>query len=51
MQEYLGEKSRLGRTDQAGKIPGVESFAIPLVLSLAIGAVGVFLFKGLTSKK
>lgn len=51
MQEYFGEKSRMGRTDQVGKIREVESYAIPLVLTLAVGAVGVFLFKSLTSKK
>jgi len=51
MQEYFGERSRVGRTDQAGGMREVESVAIPLVLTLAIGAVGVFLFKGLTSNK
>ncbi|XP_045832528.1 inorganic pyrophosphatase TTM1-like isoform X2 [Trifolium pratense] len=51
MHEYFGERSRLGRTDQAGSVREVESVAIPLVLTLAIGAVGVLLFKGLTSKK
>ncbi|PNY04402.1 uridine-cytidine kinase C-like protein [Trifolium pratense] len=51
MHEYFGERSRLGRTDQAGSVREVESVAVPLVLTLAIGAVGVLLFKGLTSKK
>ncbi|KAJ1388519.1 P-loop containing nucleoside triphosphate hydrolase [Sesbania bispinosa] len=51
MHEYLGERSRQGRTDQTGRMSEVESVAIPLVLTLAIGAVGVFLFKGLTSQK
>lgn len=51
MHEYFGERSRPGRTDQAGRVREVESVAVPLVLTLAIGAVGVLLFKGLTSKK
>ncbi|GAU18997.1 hypothetical protein TSUD_193350 [Trifolium subterraneum] len=51
MHEYFGERSRPGRTDQAGRVREVESVAIPLVLTLAIGAVGVLFFKGLTSKK
>lgn len=51
LHEYLGERSRLGRTDEGGRMRGVESVAIPLVLTLAIGAVGVFLFKGMTSQK
>jgi hypothetical protein len=51
MHEYFGERSRPGRTDQAGRVREVESVAVPLVLTLAIGVVGVLLFKGLTSKK
>ncbi|WJX90142.1 Inorganic pyrophosphatase ttm1, variant 2 [Trifolium repens] len=51
MHEYFGERSRPGRTDQAGRVREVESVAVPLVLTLAIGAVGVLFFKGLTSKK
>ncbi|XP_004508634.1 inorganic pyrophosphatase TTM1 [Cicer arietinum] len=51
MQEYFGERSRLGKTDQASRMREVESLAVPLVLTLAIGAVSLFLFKGLTSKK
>ncbi|KAK7330238.1 hypothetical protein VNO77_24426 [Canavalia gladiata] len=49
LHEYLGERSRQGRTEQTGRMREVESVAIPLVLTLAFGAVGVFLFKGLTS--
>ena len=29
----------------------VDSIGVPLILALAIGGLGVFLFKGLTSQK
>ncbi|XP_054822283.1 inorganic pyrophosphatase TTM1 isoform X1 [Prosopis cineraria] len=50
LHEYFGERARLGRANQTSRMPDVD-FTIPLVLTLAIGAVGVFLFKGLTSHK
>ncbi|KAL1373136.1 inorganic pyrophosphatase TTM1 isoform X2 [Arachis hypogaea] len=51
LHEYCGERSRQGRTDQINRMHEVETIAIPLVLTLAIGAVGVFLFRGFTSQK
>lgn len=51
LHEYFGERLRAGRTDQAGRMRDAESVAIPLVLTIAIGAVGVFLFKGFASQK
>ncbi|XP_015943971.1 inorganic pyrophosphatase TTM1 isoform X1 [Arachis duranensis] len=51
LHEYCGERSRHGRTDQTNRMHEVETIAIPLVLTLAIGAVGVFLFRGFTSQK
>ncbi|KAK4257291.1 hypothetical protein QN277_006897 [Acacia crassicarpa] len=50
LHEYFGERARLGRANQTSRIPDFD-FTIPLVLTLAIGAVGVFLFKGSTSHK
>lgn len=51
LHEYFGERSRLGRPDQTSRMREAESVAFPLVLTLSIGAVGVLLFKGLTSQK
>ncbi|MED6187768.1 Inorganic pyrophosphatase ttm1 [Stylosanthes scabra] len=51
LHEYCGQRSRQGRTHQTNRMPEVEAIAIPLVLTLAIGAVGVFLFRGFTSQK
>lgn len=51
LHEYCGDRSRLGRTDQTTRMHEVESFATPLVLTLAIGSVALFLFKGLRSQK
>ncbi|KAF7806307.1 inorganic pyrophosphatase TTM1 [Senna tora] len=51
LHEYCGERSRLGRTDQRSRMSEVDFITVPLVLTLAIGAAAVFLFKGLTSQK
>ncbi|KAG4390640.1 hypothetical protein GLYMA_05G016700v4 [Glycine max] len=51
LHEYFGERSRLGRPDHTGRMREAESVAVPLLLTLAIGAVGVLLFRGLTSQK
>lgn len=51
LHEYLGERSRLGRPNQTGRMREPESVAIPMVLTLVVGVVGVFLLKGVTSQK
>ncbi|XP_027369005.1 inorganic pyrophosphatase TTM1-like [Abrus precatorius] len=51
LHEYCGERSRQGRGDQPARMREVESVAIPLVLTLVIGAAGMFLFRGSTSQK
>ncbi|XP_014509269.1 uridine-cytidine kinase C isoform X2 [Vigna radiata var. radiata] len=51
LHEYFGERSRLGRPNQTGRMREPESVAIPMVLTLVIGVVGVFLFKSVTSQK
>jgi len=51
LHEYFGERSRLGRLNQTSRMREPESVAIPMVLTLVIGVVGVFLFKGVTSQK
>ncbi|CAN6584996.1 unnamed protein product [Malus baccata var. baccata] len=50
LREYTAERFRQGRTDTAGRMPDIES-VVPLVLALAIGGLGVFFFRGLTSPK
>lgn len=50
LREYTAERVRQGRTDTAGRMPDIES-VVPLVLALAIGGLGVFFFRGLTSPK
>ncbi|XP_068464533.1 inorganic pyrophosphatase TTM1 isoform X2 [Phaseolus vulgaris] len=51
LHEYFGERSRLGRPNQTGRMREPESVAIPMVLTLVTGVVGVLLFKGVTSQK
>ncbi|KAL4633338.1 hypothetical protein ACB092_04G116300 [Castanea dentata] len=51
LNESWGERSRNGRSDQTNRMIDVDSIGVPLILTLAIGGLGVFLFKGLTSQK
>ncbi|CAN6578009.1 unnamed protein product [Malus baccata var. baccata] len=50
LREYTAERFRQGRTDATGRMPDIES-VVPLVLALAIGGLGVFFFRSLTSPK
>nr|XP_009766535.1 PREDICTED: uridine-cytidine kinase C-like isoform X1 [Nicotiana sylvestris]XP_009766536.1 PREDICTED: uridine-cytidine kinase C-like isoform X1 [Nicotiana sylvestris]XP_009766537.1 PREDICTED: uridine-cytidine kinase C-like isoform X1 [Nicotiana sylvestris] len=52
LRELNGERSRQGRTDRTeGMAEVVESIGVPLLLTLAIGGVGIFLFRTLSSQK
>ncbi|KAM1259947.1 hypothetical protein ACFX2I_039244 [Malus domestica] len=50
LREYTAERFRQGRTDATGRMPDIES-VVPLVLALAIGGLGAFFFRSLTSPK
>ncbi|KAA8542334.1 hypothetical protein F0562_023530 [Nyssa sinensis] len=50
LHDYYGERSRQGRTDRTSRTTDVE-IAVPLILTLAIGCVGIFLFRTLSSQK
>lgn len=51
LRELNGERSRLGRTDRTeGMAEVVESIGVPLLLTLAIGGVGILLFRTLSQK-
>ncbi|KAL5749030.1 hypothetical protein ACOSP7_026068 [Xanthoceras sorbifolium] len=51
LREYRGERSHQERSERANRKIDVDSFSVPLILTLAIGGLGIFLFKGLTSQK
>lgn len=52
LRELNGERSRQGRMDRTeGMAEVVESIGVPLLLTLAIGGVGIFLFRTLSSQK
>lgn len=51
LHEYCGERSRQGRTDKASRMIDTESIGTPVILTLAIGGLGVLLFKCLSSQK
>lgn len=49
MQEYIGERTRQERGDRTGEVADTESVGIQLVLSFAVGALGVLLYKSMSS--
>ncbi|MCL7026357.1 hypothetical protein MKW94_030323 [Papaver nudicaule] len=49
LRESLTERSDRGRTNSSG-LADFESIGVPLVLTLAIAGVGIFLFKSLSSQ-
>lgn len=51
LHEYWGARARQERTDRINRAIDVESIALPVILTLAVGGLGVFLFRGLTSQK
>ncbi|XP_060204876.1 inorganic pyrophosphatase TTM1 isoform X1 [Lycium barbarum] len=51
LRELNGERSRQGRMDRTdGMAEVIESIGVPLLLTLAIGGVGIFLFRTLSQK-
>uniref|UniRef100_A0A7N0R872 CYTH domain-containing protein n=1 Tax=Kalanchoe fedtschenkoi TaxID=63787 RepID=A0A7N0R872_KALFE len=51
LHEYLGERSQKARVDRTSSMTDLESLCIPLILTLAVGGLGIFLFKCLPSHK
>lgn len=52
LHDYWGERSRQGNADRKARISDdVEAVAIPLMLTLAIGALGLFLFRSHSSQR
>lgn len=51
LHEYWGERSRQGRLNKSTRMTEVESITIPIILTLAIGGLSIFLFKSLPSQK
>ncbi|KAJ9187341.1 hypothetical protein P3X46_002807 [Hevea brasiliensis] len=43
--------ARQERTDRINRAVDVDSITLPLIVTLAVGGLGVFLFRGLTSQK
>ncbi|CAK9150199.1 unnamed protein product [Ilex paraguariensis] len=50
LRESLGEISRDARTDKNCEIADVDPVRVSLIIALAIGGLGIFLFKGLLSR-
>lgn len=51
LHEYQRERSREGRTDVTSRTIDVESFGVSIILTLAIGGLGIFLFRSFSSRK
>nr|XP_048329616.1 inorganic pyrophosphatase TTM1 isoform X2 [Ziziphus jujuba var. spinosa] len=51
LREYSGERLRQGRTDGTGRNIDIDSVGVPLFLTLAIGGLGVLLFRSLSWQK
>ncbi|KAG6651236.1 hypothetical protein I3843_06G090600 [Carya illinoinensis] len=50
LREILGERSRQVRTNPKGIVVDFEPVAVPIMLSLAIGSIGIVLFKGFLTR-
>ena len=51
LREYWGDRSRQGRTDHTGRALDAEAIGVPLILTLAIGGLGIYLFRTLSTQK
>lgn len=51
LHEYYGDRSHQERTDPAGSKLDIGSIGIPLLLSLAVGGIGILLLKTISSPK
>uniref|UniRef100_A0A2P2MBI2 JHL10I11.7 protein n=2 Tax=Rhizophora mucronata TaxID=61149 RepID=A0A2P2MBI2_RHIMU len=51
LHEYQGERSHQERADRTNNAMNPDSLVVPLILTLAVGGLGIFLFRGLTSQK
>ncbi|XP_044465943.1 inorganic pyrophosphatase TTM1-like isoform X1 [Mangifera indica] len=51
LHEYMVERSRQDRADQASWTIDVDSICVPLIVTFAIGGICIFLLKGLTFQK
>ncbi|GAV56473.1 PRK domain-containing protein/CYTH domain-containing protein [Cephalotus follicularis] len=51
LHEFWGERPCHGRKDRPNRVIEVDSFTFPLILTLAIGSIGAYFFRGLTSHK
>ncbi|BBH04053.1 Phosphoribulokinase / Uridine kinase family [Prunus dulcis] len=50
LREYSGERLRQGRADSSGRVTDIDSI-VPVILTLAIGGLGFFFIRSLTSPK
>ncbi|PON92692.1 Uridine kinase-like [Trema orientale] len=51
LREYPGDRSRHGRTEGTSRTIDVDSISVPLLLTIALGGLSVFLFRNLTWQK
>lgn len=51
LHEYWGERSRQERTERANRSIDFDSMIVPLIITLAVGGLSIFLLKGLSPHK
>ncbi|MBA0656760.1 hypothetical protein Goklo_009093 [Gossypium klotzschianum] len=51
IHEYRGERCRQERNDRSNRAIDVDTIGVPLIFTLAIGGLGVILFRNLASQK
>ncbi|KAL8150613.1 hypothetical protein V2J09_020421 [Rumex salicifolius] len=50
LHENFGEMNRHGKAERASRVAEAEAIVVPVLLTLAIGGLGIFLFRGLSSQ-
>ncbi|KAK4750780.1 hypothetical protein SAY87_004262 [Trapa incisa] len=51
VHEYRGDRIRQLQTDRTSLTTSLDSYVVPLILTVAVGGLGVFLFKTMTTQK
>lgn len=51
VRDYAAERSQQGRSGSGGRAFDLDSVTVPLLLALALGGFGVFLFRSLNSQR
>lgn len=51
LHDYWGERTREARANRSNLATDIDSIAVPVIVTLAVGGLGLFLFKILGTQK